>query len=110
MTDFESRRAFLQRLAMNAGGLMIAPSLMSACRTGASLGGAMESTNGWERVPGILSRIVAPVFPSRDFLVTSYGAKGDGTTDCTSAFAQAIGACNAAGGGRVVVPTGGRFL
>jgi len=31
---------------------------------------------------------------------------GDGKSDCTSAFADAIGACNKAGGGTVVVPRG----
>jgi len=64
---------------------------------------------GWETVPGILARIHAPQFPARDFPITDFGAKGDGTTDCTAAIAQAIAACHAAGGGRVVV-AGGTFL
>jgi polygalacturonase len=67
------------------------------------------SPGDWARVPDILARIVPPVFPARDFVITNYGAVGDGATDCTSAFAGAIVACNAAGGGRVVVP-GGTFL
>lgn len=72
---------------------------------GSARGGDVELV-GWDRVPGILSRIVAPSFPARDFVITSYGARGDGNTDCTAAFRAAIGACNAAGGGRVVVPAG----
>jgi polygalacturonase len=64
---------------------------------------------GWDAVPGILARIKAPPFPARDFAITDYGAKGDGATDCTGAIKQAIAACNAAGGGRVVV-SGGVFL
>jgi polygalacturonase len=60
-------------------------------------------------VPVILSRIVPPTFPSRDFVITDYGAVGDGVADCTGAFAGAITACNEAGGGRVVVPAG-KFL
>ena len=45
-------------------------------------------------------------FPDRDFVLTDYGAATDGQTPCTEAFAAAIEACNAAGGGRVVVPAG----
>ena len=46
-----------------------------------------------------------PAFPKRDFPITDYGAKPDGS-DCTAAIAAAFAACNAAGGGRVVVPDG----
>ena len=49
------------------------------------------------------------VFPDRTFRVTDYGAVADGKTKCTEAFAQAIAACSAAGGGRVVVPAGEWF-
>jgi polygalacturonase len=38
--------------------------------------------------------------------VTDHGAVGDGATDARPAFMRAIAACNAAGGGRVVVPAG----
>ena len=60
----------------------------------------------WERLPGILAAIRAPVFPDRDFPVTDFGAVADGTTDATGAFRAAIEACARAGGGRVVVPPG----
>src|SRR4051812_33627217 len=62
--------------------------------------------SGWDQVPQILSKIKAPTFQNLDFNVTKYGAVGDGTTDCTDAFKQAIDAANKAGGGRVVVPPG----
>ena len=61
---------------------------------------------GWERVPEILRQIVVPRFPDRDYIITDFGAKGDGKTDCLPAFVQAIKKCNDEGGGRVVVPRG----
>ncbi len=61
---------------------------------------------GWEAVPQILAHIKAPTFPAKNFPITDYGAKADGTTDCTDAIAKAIAACHAAGGGHVVVSDG----
>jgi polygalacturonase len=69
-------------------------------------GRAQTSPADWARVPGILARIVPPAFPAQDFAITDYGAVGDGVTDCTTAISNTIAACNAAGGGRVVVPAG----
>lgn len=60
----------------------------------------------WNTADEILARISAPKFPQKDFSILAYGAVGDGTTDCSDAFAQAIEACTKAGGGRVVVPEG----
>lgn len=54
----------------------------------------------------ILARIRPPQFQQKDFDVTQYGASPDGVTDSTSAIAKAIDACAAAGGGRVVIPSG----
>jgi unsaturated rhamnogalacturonyl hydrolase len=59
---------------------------------------------GWQMMPTILERIKPPVFPDRDYRITAYGAVAN--KDCTEAFRKAIDACNAAGGGRVVVPAG----
>lgn len=61
---------------------------------------------GWDQLGSVLARIKPPEFPKRDFDITKYGAAGDGAKDSTSAIAAAIGACNKAGGGRVVVPKG----
>ena len=44
-------------------------------------------------------------FPERDFVITDFGAKPGGAK-CTEAFAAAMDACERAGGGRVVVPSG----
>ena len=57
----------------------------------------------------ILARIKPPQFPNRDFDITKYGALGDNRKKSTEAIEKAIAACNAAGGGRVVVPPG-KFL
>ncbi|MEI6945593.1 glycoside hydrolase family 28 protein [Paraflavisolibacter sp. H34] len=51
-------------------------------------------------------QIKAPVFPNKDYVVTSFGAINDGVTKNTEAFKKAIETCSAAGGGRVVVPAG----
>ncbi|MFB9629186.1 glycosyl hydrolase family 28 protein [Nonomuraea helvata] len=68
---------------------------------------AVESP--WDQVPAILARIVPPAFPDRTFPITDFGAKPDNSTDCTPAFRSAIAACNAAGGGTVLVPGTGKF-
>lgn len=69
----------------------------------------VRSSEAWENVSAILAEIKAPVFPDRDFLITDYGAVGDGSQDNTQAFQEAIAACNQQGGGRVVVPEGNFF-
>jgi polygalacturonase len=50
--------------------------------------------------------IPAPVIPDRTFLITAYGAVGDGKTLNTSFIQKTIAACSAAGGGRVEIPAG----
>ena len=102
----QNRREFLKAAATGGGAVLLLPLLGSACRSAVP---ELAPVTGWDAVPGILARIQAPVFPSRDFVVTRYGAADDGRTDCSAAFRDAIAACHAAGGGRVVVPSG-RFL
>jgi len=87
--------------AMFAAALAIGLGLLFPARLA-----AQTSPGDWLRVTDILTRIIPPTFPARDFVITNYGAAGNGTTDCTAAFSNAIAACNAAGGGRVVVPAG----
>ncbi len=60
----------------------------------------------WKTAAEIALTIQLPVFPAHDFPLPKFGAVGDGKTDCTSAFAEAIETCHQAGGGRVVVPPG----
>ena len=91
------RRDFLKTCAA-AGLLVSSPTLVRAFRS--------DDPHGWERVPGILGRIRPPAFPAREFPVTRFGAVGDNARDNTEAFAAAMTACHAAGGGRVLVPPG----
>lgn len=60
-------------------------------------------------LPGVQARAQAGAGPqamARVFDVTAYGAKRDGSTPATGAFARAIAAAKAAGGGTVYVPAG----
>lgn len=63
----------------------------------------------WLRMNEVLSQIKAPVFAGKDFVITKFGAVGNGKTNCSQAIKKAIEACNKAGGGRVVVPAGNYF-
>src|SRR3989442_9347384 len=47
-----------------------------------------------------------PVIPSRKFVITNFGAIGDGTQSNTEAFRKAITSGRDNGGGQVVVPAG----
>ena len=100
-----SRRDFLKATGFIAGGAALAGALPGALIYPEPAGAAPAP---WEQVPIILSRIVPPTFPDRTFDIRDYGAVGNNSTDCSTAFRQAITACNAAGGGRVLV-TGGQY-
>lgn len=103
-----SRREFMA-LAGAAGVTSLLPPGLAHAGAGVLAQAAAGAAAPWDEAQRILARIVAPVFPARDVLVTAHGAVGDGTANCTAAFRAAIHACHAAGGGRVVVPPG-RFL
>src|SRR5215831_10707235 len=47
-----------------------------------------------------------PVIPTRRFVITDFGAMGDGKQSNTASFRKAITACREAGGGQVVVQAG----
>lgn len=68
-----------------------------------------SSSQPLKEMEQLRKQIKTPVFKDKDYLVTDFGAKGDGTTKNTDAFKKAIDACNKSGGGRVVVPAG-KFL
>ncbi|WP_114782622.1 glycoside hydrolase family 28 protein [Botryobacter ruber] len=68
-----------------------------------------DESDVWKEMDNILAQIKAPEFPDKQFLITDFGAVGDGKTVCTEAFRKAIETCNREGGGRVVVPAGNFF-
>ncbi|MDX3102871.1 glycosyl hydrolase family 28 protein [Nonomuraea angiospora] len=97
---------YAESVAPGAAGSATTTATTGTTGTTAAATSASMAASPWDRVPEILARIVPPAFPDRAFPITDYGAKPDNSTDCTAAFRDAIAACNAAGGGRVVVPSG----
>jgi polygalacturonase len=90
---------------------------------------AATAPDPWLQAQGIIDHVSKPlVFRKQDFNITTYGAKpcklskvkawishedqedlgtpAAGATDCYAAIKAAIKACNAAGGGRVLIPAG----
>lgn len=60
----------------------------------------------WAKRDSIVANIQLPKFKNQEFNVMDYGAVADGSVLNTEAIAAAIKACNAAGGGKVVLPAG----
>lgn len=83
---------------------------LTAAGTLSTLGGCASAPasqqDDWVRARHILEAIREPDIPARDFPVTDFGAVADGKTDASAAFAAAIAAAQAAGGGRVLVAPG----
>ena len=63
----------------------------------------------WAQADAIIQEIGKPNFADTTFNILDYGAQEGGTVLNADAIADAIEACNAAGGGRVLIPAG-RFL
>ncbi|MGS0941280.1 glycoside hydrolase family 28 protein [Pseudomonas luteola] len=100
-----SRRRILASMAGGAAGLALIN--LQGCSSFGS--GGSGQTNDWAMADAIRRKTTVPRFPNVDFDIRRYGAVGDGRTDNSKAFAAAIQACFAAGGGRVLV-TGGDYL
>ena len=78
--------------------------VLAAVALAVSLGWG-DAGGGSSGMPFEMPALIPPEFPARTFNVADFGARADGRA-CTEAFRRAIGACAAAGGGRVVVPKG----
>src|SRR5258706_5091064 len=107
------RRDFLKTFLASGAAVLLTSELASRRTLGGPLFPALwpdsSATDPWSQVPEILARIKPPAFPKRDFNLISFGAIGNGQADCTEPFRQAIATCNKAGGGRVLVPAGGKL-
>jgi polygalacturonase len=107
-----NRRDLLRLSAVAAGAGALATPLLAgpaSAAAGRAAGPAGPRSAADRAADRIVASVRRPRFPGRVFPVTRYGAAGDGTTDCTAAFAAAIAACHRAGGGHVLVPSG-QFL
>lgn len=62
----------------------------------------IQKSYSWDNLP----KVERPVFTKDSFLVTKYGATGDGITLNTKSINQAINDCSSHGGGVVVIPQG----
>ncbi len=80
--------------------------ILAACTTTAPQATAPKQTAAVDVVAVENIRPALPVIPDRTFLLTDYGAVGDGKTLNTEAFKKAIAAIDQAGGGKLVVPKG----
>jgi polygalacturonase len=93
----QNRREFLQSLVVGGAAFSAFPHLSFA----------QTETGAWKTdYPKILKRIKPPKFKKKVYLITKFGAVGDGKTLNTEAIKSAIAECHKNGGGRVVVPEG----
>ena len=78
-----------------------------SCTTGEKPVAGWKSTEEALRdMESVRKLIIPPKFPDKEFVLTDYGAAGDGETLNTAAFQKAVEDCSSSGGGRVVVPAG----
>lgn len=54
----------------------------------------------------LLAGATGTMWAQTAYTITKFGAKGDGTTDCTAAINRTIEKCSKKGGGTVIVPAG----
>jgi polygalacturonase len=94
------RREVLKLLAASA----VAPAMLTVVSRAEA--DVLNNPDPWDAAARIRARIKLPQIPGRDFVITDFGAVGDGQADCSAAIADAIANASAAGGGRVIIPQG----
>jgi polygalacturonase len=67
---------------------------------------SVASKDPWKEMQLIINSVTPPSFSNKKYLITDYGAKGDGAFDNGKAFKEAIQTCSKNGGGIVLVPPG----
>ena len=82
--------------------------LLSALLLGATLSLSAQSKydHYYTNLPIEIEHVQEVKFPANALNIAMFGAKPDGKTDCTAAFAAAIDSISKMGGGHVIVPRG----
>ncbi|HEY8561735.1 MAG TPA: glycoside hydrolase family 28 protein [Pyrinomonadaceae bacterium] len=91
-------RKFASIIRLSAVALIIAGAVFSSF--------AQASADDWARADEIVKAIRLPEIPSRDYVITDFGAASGGAADARPAILAAIKKASADGGGRVVIPAG----
>jgi polygalacturonase len=105
------RQALITGLTVAGGAIAIPVLARSAFGAEADLtgiGALVEPDElPWDAAKTIVAETALPMIPDRTFdAVRDFGANGNGSTDNTAAFKNAIDTCSSGGGGHVVVPSG----
>ena len=57
----------------------------------------------WDKADAIVQSLDPVTFPDKTYVITDFGAVGDGKTLCKEAFEKAITICSDNGGGKITV-------
>lgn len=96
------RRAFLGSIGLGTVSLALSRSPAQSAPSSR----AESISDDWAAANALAARIESPVFPERTLRADDLGAKPDGRTDCRTILQSAVDRLNAAGGGRLVIPSG----
>nr|WP_315142037.1 glycoside hydrolase family 28 protein [uncultured Flavobacterium sp.] len=70
---------------------------------------AINTDKVWIQMNKVITSMKPTQFKNKVYNILDFGAKADGTFNCTEAFKKAIAACSKNGGGKVLVPNGKFF-